>query len=198
MNNVTKLIFISTIVFIISFSGCVGIDLNQKIFRDETSDINLRFTAETPLILNALKDEVTKNLSSESDWVYSEDEKGFTLALKNTDIKTLKSSTMGKGIFSQAELKKEFKFPYYYFTYSFIETANQVEEQKSTEPYDSEEFKKLVSINYNLEVFGDVVETNGLKTGENTVRFKLELEPNKDKKYYVTFKDFFLRTWLKI
>lgn len=193
-----KLILIFTLILLTLFTGCIGMDINQKIYRDQTTDVSIRFSADSQAILNMGKNELTKNISS--DWVYSEDEKSFTFSKKRVDLKTLKSSSFGaaRSPFSTAEFKEELKFPYYYYTYTFIEPAEPSKRKSTSINEYGEEFKNAVSLNYNLEVFGDIVETNGLKTGDNSVRFKLELEPDKDKKHYVVFKDFFLRTWLNI
>ncbi|MDD3629344.1 MAG: hypothetical protein PHN81_06190 [Actinomycetota bacterium] len=52
---------------------------------------------------------------------------------------------------------------------------------------------QLFKIGYTIEVFGKIVETNGNKINDNTVKFNIG--PDDLNLYYVKFKDFFLSNW---
>ncbi len=53
---------------------------------------------------------------------------------------------------------------------------------------------QLFLVGYSVEVFGKIVETNGLKSGPNKVRF--DIDPSKDGEYTLVFRDFFLASML--
>ena len=182
-------------MFSLILSGCVSVDTNQKIYRDETTDINVRITAESAFILNQVKDGMLDDLSS--DWIYSEDGESFSISQKNVKIKSFKYSSAEDSLFGTGELKKDFKFPYYYYTYSFINKVKTDNQDAEVNEY-AEKMKDLISISYNIEGFGEIEDSNGLKTSDKSVRFKLEFEPKTDTKYYVTFKDLFINNWFNI
>jgi hypothetical protein len=195
---------IITIILIIGvfFSGCVSVDVNQKIYRDESIDISIKFSAESSYVMSMLKEdnmmdmlkqEITKYGDSESEWTYTENFDSFTFSSEHLDLSNKLDDTATKHSILKPEITKEFKFPYYYYTYSFVK-----KDLVSDDLLALYNFNELIYIDYNVEVFGKIVDTNGLKINENEVLFKMSTDSNQNEINYITFKDIFLRTWLKI
>lgn len=204
MKSITLTITIMLIMGVF-LSGCVSIDMNQKIYRDGSIDFSITFSSEVPYVLNMMKDEIANTDDLDSEWIYTEDTNSFTLSAEHMytkDIDRDSDNAKAGAFISQPEITKEFKFPYYYYTYSFVEKAILPEDEMSTSEFeDPSEFgniNELISISYNVETFGEVVDTSGLKTSENSARFRLSPEPEQEKRHYITFKDLFFRSWLKM
>lgn len=177
-------------------SGCVQIDVYQKIKRNGNIDLSLTLKSESSMILNAMKQNLEVDPSVMEKYTYEEGTDSVTY--KFTDINPLKDN-----IFKQKEdsktdtsmfnkdnfkFKKEFSFPYYYYTYG-INMGNG----KSSSSKEENPFGEMFKIGYTIEVFGTVVDTNGNKMADNKVKFNIN--PDEDKAYYVKFKDFFLASW---
>ncbi|MBI3035207.1 hypothetical protein HYY71_02695 [Candidatus Woesearchaeota archaeon] len=52
---------------------------------------------------------------------------------------------------------------------------------------------EMFKIGYTIEVFGKITDTNGNRMSDNKVKFIIGLKENK--KYYVTFRDFFISSY---
>jgi hypothetical protein len=197
-----NIIIIVLLIMSVFFSGCVSVDINQKMYRDESIDFSIKFSSESAYvmamlkeeyILNMLKHEIAKTEDFDSEWIYTEDFNSFIFSIEHLDISKNSDNAATEGLIFKPEMTKEFKFPYYYYTYSFVE-----KDILSTDLLAGYNFNEIIYVDYNVEVFGNVVDTNGLKTSKNSVIFKMSTDPNQDKRNYVTFKDIFIRTWLKI
>lgn len=191
-------------------SGCVQIDIYQKIKRNGHVDMSLTFKAES-MILNAFKTNIEVEPSMKSKYTYEETDDSVTY--KFTDIDPFKDNLFkqednGKtdtSMFNKDNyhFKKEFKFPYYYYTYEIEMKDTQQEESKpktdNTEGmFDTSGLESAMSnmfkVGYTIEVFGKITGTNGNKMSDNKVKFNIGI--NENKKYYVTFRDFFISSWI--
>ena len=139
---------------------------------------------------------IRKNLSEDvflKQCILKDEESRISYVCKNINPSSANNFYGSKIDFAlkNVEFKSEFIFPYYYYTYSFtIKNTN-----KQTTQY-SEFTNSLISINYYVDVFGEIVETNGQKTSDNEALFNLNSASSEEKQYKVVFKDFFLFTWL--
>lgn len=172
-----KYLITGLLIMVIAATGCLNMDINHKLSR-ESNNITIKFSSDSPGVLNIGKNKLLEDKNFMSNWKYTEDEKSFSIN-QNLEMKRLKNIKF----LSNAEFKKELKFPYYYYTYAFYSP------EESNEEINGKKLDDLLLINYNIEVFGDVVETNGIKIGDSSVKFKVDLGKTK---YYVTFKDLFI------
>ncbi|MFW6026090.1 MAG: hypothetical protein ACOCRX_07085 [Candidatus Woesearchaeota archaeon] len=129
--------------------------------------------------MNVFSDGENSKLSSPKisnyDVMSFEDDENQRLIFEEVDLTNLVDS---EGLFSLIGVKKEFKFPYYYYTFSLDNFEN------------IDDLKRSIT----LKVFGEIIETNGdFNDLENSVKFDL----TKSKEYYVTFKDFFILSILR-
>ncbi|GAH52500.1 unnamed protein product [marine sediment metagenome] len=204
---IKKVISALLILSIVLLSGCVQIDVHQKIKRNGNVDISLTFKAESHMILNLLKQDLEIDPSVQNKYTYEETDNSVTYKFIDIDpnkdviFKENENSYTDNSILNKDNYKKEFKFPYYYYTYEIDMTKENIEEVK---PQNDEEslfdefemdsmFGEMFKIGYTVEVFGKIVETNGNKMDDNKVKFNIGT--NDDKVYYVKFKDFFLSNW---
>jgi hypothetical protein len=202
-----KIILSILILSIVVLSGCVQVDVYQKIKRSGNVDMSLTFEAESPMILNTLKQDLEIDPSIQDKYTYEETDNSVTYRF--TDIDLQKDNLFAEEVDSETDtslldkenydFKKEFKFPYYYYTYEIDMTKGNTEELDAQEEslFDDSEidslFGEMLTIGYTVEVFGTIVETNGNRMDDNKVKFNIGV--NTDKEYYVTFKDFFLSSW---
>jgi len=197
---IKKIISSLLILSIVLLSGCVQIDVYQKIKRNGNVDISLTFEAESPMILNTFKQDLEIDPSVQNKYTYEETDNSVTY--KFIDIDSNKDAIFKENsMLNKDNYKEEFKFPYYYYTYEIDMTKENIEEVK---PQNDEEslfnesemdsmFGEMFKIGYTVEVFGKIVETNGNKMDDNKVKFNIGT--NEGKIYYVKFKDFFLSNW---
>lgn len=194
---------------LVLLSGCVQIDVYQKIKRNGNVDMSLTFKAESPMILNVLKQDLEIDPSIQDKYTYEETDNSVTYKFTNIDptkdvlFKETKDSDTDTSMLNKDNYKfnKEFKFPYYYYTYEIDMTNEDSEKIESKEDeeslFDESEmdsmFGEMFKIGYTVEIFGKIVETNGNKMEDNKVKFNIGMD--EDKVYYIKFKDFFLSSW---
>ena len=119
--------------------------------------------------------EYNKNQLSNYDITTIDDNQDKILIFEEVNLANLVDSD---SLFNLVGIEKEFNFPYYYYTFSL----NNFENIDYLERY------------INIQVFGRVVETNGdFNENENSVEFDL----TQSEDYYVTFKDFFILSFLR-
>lgn len=186
-----KLIIIILIIGILFLSGCVQIELYQKIKRNGNFDMSLTFKASSKFILDSLKKDFEINPLIKDKVIYEETDNSISFTFKN--INPLKdnlfletdsqSSMLDK---ENYKIEKKFKFPFYYFVYEINMSNNENNNMDSM-------FNNFFKISYTLELFGQVVETNGEKISKKKVQFNLL--SNENEVYFVKFRDFFLFTW---
>ncbi len=71
---------------------------------------------------------------------------------------------------------------YSYAQVNELETSNEL----------TDSIAQMFKIKYTVEVFGNVIETNGEQLDDNKVQF--EINPDEEGEYYIVFTDFFLAT----
>lgn len=200
-NNWVLFVIVVSIVALILTSGCIDVDIHQKIKWGGSSDMTITIKSENSLFLDAIKKRViVEGAGSKfSDCVYTEDKNSFSYFCKNFVFVDQKENP--KSPFKNIQLQKEFNFPYYYYTYSItwagVSTDELINEQ-DTELSKSitKQIIETAEFNYYVEVFGEIVDTNGQKTGTNEVMFSSNLFLPEEKKYTILFKDFFLLSGL--
>jgi hypothetical protein len=186
-----KLIIIILITSILFLSGCVQIELYQKIKRNGNIDMSLTFKSNSKFILDSLKKDLEINPLINDKVIYEKTDNSISFKFKN--INPLKENLFLETDSKNSMLNKEnynfnkkFKFPYYYFVYEINMSDNESNDIDTI-------FNNIFTISYSIEVFGKVVETNGEKISKNKVKFNIL--SNKNDIYYVKFRDFFLFTW---
>lgn len=211
------------LVFLVLLGGCVQVDVSQKIKRSGNMDMSLTLKAESPMILSAVNQDLQIDPSVQDKFTYEETDTSVTY--KFTDIDPSKDTLFEENEDSTADtsiidkesyrFEKEFKFPYYYYTYEIDMTKEETEDSNDVQEHeeilsddadmdamfgeygDAEMdamFGEMLSMGYTVEVFGSIVETNGKKMDDNKVKFNIGMDT--DTVYYVKFKDFFLLNWL--
>lgn len=182
--NLFKLTVPFLIIFVVIISGCIDIELTQKINRDGSSDINISAKSESSIILRTFGKSLEESGLSIDRAITTEEENKITYSWENIYSKeAILSEPLNKTII---DVKKEFNFPFYYTTITLDNSDKGVIEKETSNI--SEAILSMMNINYNLEVYGEIVDTNGIRLSDKKVRFDLL----KNKKYYVKFKDFFL------
>ncbi len=205
-----KIIFTLLMLSVVLVSGCVQLDVEQKIKRNGNVDLSLIVKSESPTILNALKQNLEVAPSVQNKYTYEESDNSVTYKFTDIDptkdvlFKESEDSDMNTSMLFNKDnynFKKEFRFPYYYYTYKIVteekseNTNSDIEENNLLKESEIDTmFGDMFKIGYTLEVFGKIVETNGNRMDDNKVKFNIGLEDNKV--YYVEFKDFFISNWL--
>ncbi|RJQ21365.1 hypothetical protein C4580_02380 [Candidatus Woesearchaeota archaeon] len=187
-----------SILILLLLTGCLQIDIQQKLKRSGKVDLSLTFKSDSTMILENMKEQFQVNPAITRKYTYSETEKSATYQFTDVDPQT-DSLFLSQGDEKTAafmnkdsyKISREFKFPYYYFTY---EIHFPVKEQETEQDeFASGMASSLFKITYTVETFGRIIETNGNKMSDNAVKFDISL--TKDETHYVVFKDFFLFTW---
>ena len=198
-----KVPVILSLILITLLSGCIEVTVHQKIKRSGKYDFNLTFRSDSKELLNSIKSgfEVNDPTSKKLTYLESKDSISyvFTDLDPRTDLIVAPDIAEGKTGSPQKkvwDLKKEFRFPYYYYTitWDLTQDTKQKESESELGDYFGKAFDEMFKMGYIVEVFGKITETNGLRMEDNKVRFDVGMSTNK--KYYVTFRDFFLFSWI--
>ena len=165
-------------------SGCGTINFNQKLYRDGTFDLSIEVKSDNQMFVNMVK-EGLENSSFAEKATLIEQESGFKYTRKRIPFANFYnvSAEDKENIFKSIGIKKEFKFPYYFYTITL--------KNKGLE--DPEYGSMGLSFNYIIEPFGTITDTNGIYVGEDKKAVKFNLM--KSKEYYITFKDFLIFSW---
>lgn len=176
-----KLVILLALVSILILSGCGTVNINQKLYRDATFDLSIEVKSDNEMFVNMVKEGFEESPVIEKATLI-EQEDGFKYILEKASFKDV-STESGDSMFESIGIKKEFKFPYYYYTISL--------KNKGVE--NSEYGSMGMSFNYIIEPFGKITDTNGVYVGEGKKSVKFNLMKSKD--YYLTFKDLFISSW---
>ena len=145
------------LISIILTGGCVNIEVNQKLMRNGHYDIALTIStsSEYKMILNGIKEGFVVDESVKNKLTYSETDTSITYSFKDLDpekdTKLFKEVEKKDGETSEGpdssfldpknyEFTKEFKFPYYEYTYKIKVSPGSEEEEKKTETLTKEEY----------------------------------------------------------
>ena len=182
-NKRRKIIFVLGLILVALFVvSCGTITINQKIYRDWSFDLSIEAKSDNQAFLNLVKEGFEENQITEKA-TFVEQESGFKYVLEKATIEDI-STEEGNSLFESIGIKKEFKFPFYYYTISLKNKGSE-----------SEEFGSFgMSFDYMIEPFGKITDTNGVYIGEDKQVVKFNLLKTKD--YYLTFRDFFLSSWI--
>ncbi len=175
--------YLQIIILLILLTGCVNLTITQKLHRDGTFDIVIEASSENELIRNSIKQSLEEEFEGAS---VVETEKGLKItkeSLKVSDVAGKENS----GIIAKAGFKREFKFPFYYYT---ITIENEGMGETKDELGMAETMLASMSMSYVIEPFGTIVNTNGVFVNDDKKAVKFNLL--KSKNYTVTFRDFFL------
>lgn len=176
-----KLTIALALISMLLLSGCGTININQKLYRDGTFDLSIEIKSNNEMFINMVKEGFEESPAIEKATLI-EQEDGFKYVLEKASFKDI-STERGDSMFESIGIKKEFKFPYYYYTISMKNKGSE----------DSEYGSMGMSFNYIIEPFGKITDTNGVYVGEDKKSVKFNLM--KSKEYYVTFKDLFISSW---
>lgn len=206
-NRVLPLVMLSVLV-----SGCVSITVDQEIHRDSSSDISMGIDSHSPIVLNFTEAIVKQNLAVENAEV-TKNNSSISYSFENVYpqeqeekyVSFLDTSNTGSG-----EGTTDFDYDYQkdsgvMYTNFRIEvdsvgnltnlsgreenddtqgSAETIELQSLIEGPMAQALNSSFEFDYDIETFGTVVDTNGEKLEDGSVRFDL----TKDKEYYVEFK----------
>ena len=176
-----KIVIVLALISMLLLSGCGTININQKLYRDGTFDLSIEIKSDNEMFINMVKEGFEENPVIEKATLIEQDD-GFKYVLEKASFDDV-STENGDSMFESIGIKKEFKFPYYYYTITL----------KNKGSADSEYGSMGMSFNYIIEPFGKITDTNGVYLGEDKKAVKFNLM--KSKEYYVTFKDLFISSW---
>lgn len=178
MINKKTILLSFLLVTLLFISGCGTINMTMDIKSDWTYDGGVEVKGEE-MFVNIVKEAITSQ-QKETGMVLNEIQTEDGVTYKFTD--SLINPSVDRGAFSSLGIKKEFKFPYYYYTLSL--------NNEGTEESESNEFVGALSMNFIIKPYGKITDTNGVLLGEkkDSVRFDM----TKTKIYSVTFRKFFL------
>ncbi len=184
------LLFIVTLSVLVS--GCINANVTNKLNRDGSSDINISIKSDYNYILSAVQSSLENSELAIEKAVLTEEGNEITYSWKNVFL-GMQGVTNQSNVdipINKWNFESKLKFPYYVTTLTFNNIKTNYSKLQQNELTQS--ISTSYKINYDLEIYGDVKDTNGVKLSNNKVRFDL----TKNKSYYVTFNDFFLSTWI--
>ncbi|MBU0979706.1 MAG: hypothetical protein KJ709_02785 [Nanoarchaeota archaeon] len=176
-----KIVIVIALISMLLLSGCGTININQKLYRDGTFDLSIEIKSDNEMFTNMVKEGFEESPVIEKATLIEQDD-GFKYILEKASFEDV-STESGDSMFESIGIKKEFKFPYYYYTITLKNKGSD----------DSEYGSMGMSFNYIIEPFGKIIDTNGVYLGEDKKAVKFNLM--KSKEYYVTFKDLFISSW---
>lgn len=193
-------------------SGCVSINVNQEIHRDSSSDISMSIDSQSPLVLNITEAIFKQNLAVENAEVSKNNtsisysfEDVYPQEQEEKYVAFLATSNNGSGEEAtdfDYDYEKDSGLMYTNFRIEVDSVGNLTnlsggegndDTQDSVETIDLQTYLKgpvgralnsSFEFDYDIETFGTVVDTNGEKLEDGSVRFDL----TKNKDYYVEFK----------
>lgn len=197
-----KSILLISVLLTVLLSGCFQVEFDQTLKRNGKMDMSLTISSNMPMILNELKGEMEiDDPKLQKRYSYSETRNSFTHSFKNLDP-TKDTFFSGEGdMEDQAFLDpqnyaitREFKFPFYYFTYEIDMTEEETQQNDDFSDQLENMLSNAFQIKYNIQVFGKITDTNANQI--DSKRVEIDMMSNTDTVYYVTFRDFFLWTWI--
>ena len=175
-----KSIVLACIVLLFLLTGCVTMEVEQKLYKDGTFDLTVTITSDNPEMV----DFFSSSLTGMENATVTELEDGLRYEMK--DLSLDREADDNSTFAERWGIEKEFKFPHQYITFTY-DNRGIGSERTSQMP------GMTPDIDYVFEPFGKITDTNGIRIeGENKVKFNLM----KNKKYYVTFRYFCLFPFL--
>jgi hypothetical protein len=183
-------------------SGCVSIDVNQEINKDGSSDIGIEVESDSQVARTTVKEAIESSMMVENA-VLEEGDNSF--AYKFEDVyPQLQEGRFSETVGSRAsaaessnsmfDYEKDSGLVYTRFTLRMNSTgfgnSNSMDGSSSGSEYAElgrqfgESLSSGMEFNYDINTFGTVVDTNGQKMSDGSIRFDL----TQDKNYYVEWK----------
>lgn len=182
MGKYKKLRYIFALFIALLLVGCGNVNFVQKIYPDWTFDLSVKVKSDNEFFLNTARSSLEGSPYFEKATLVELDD-GFTYNLEKISLEETTVSEQG-AVYESIGIKKEFKFPYYYYTITL-----------KNKGLDDNEFGSFgMSLDYVLEPFGRIIDTNGVYVGDDKKAVKFNLL--KEKEYYVTFKHFLISSIL--
>ena len=167
-------------ISVLVLSGCVNFEFSEEIKRNEKMDLTAVFKADNELLMNR-----TLGLAKASGFpgepVVSDSRNSVTYSLKDQNVETLEFGQLSRS------LSKEFRFPYYYYTYNWTYGDLGLERYDQGAAYFP--FARNPPVEHRVKVFGRITETNARQTRKDEVVVNLRGE---HKGYYVRFRELFV------
>lgn len=170
-------------MIVLLVTGCGTVNMYHKLHRDGTFDFSIGVKSDNEMFLNTMKSAFEESALVEKA-TYIEKDDGFTYVLEKVTLEDVSDEEEEESVLETIGVKKEFKFPFYYYTFTL----------KNKGTGDSEFGSMGMALNYIVEPFGKITDTNGVFIGEDKKKVKFNLMKTKD--YYITFRDFFLFSWI--
>jgi hypothetical protein len=174
-------------------SGCVSLNINHEIHKDGSSDIGINVESDSQMARNILKERFESSLAVENA-VLEEADNSFTYQFENVYPQTqeerfseaVETSSDQETDNSGFEYNRESGIVYTHFTLRMNSTGVDTSTSNYSSQYGqlSDSLSSSMELNYNVDPFGEIVDTNGQRLSDGRVRFDL----TEDKNYYVEFK----------
>ena len=190
-------LFILLFLSLLLINGCVHVDVNQKLKRNGNTDLTITYKAPE-MILDSLKQGMNTNTEDFENIIYQETDESIKITIKNInkefELDLYEDDSFDDILFNKENfnLEKEFRFPYYYFTY-IINFSHEDNIQNQDFDELNQMLNNMFKFTYTIETFGEITETNGNKLNKNKVRFNIA---DTNEAYVVEFRDFFLISWI--
>lgn len=209
----TNVRFIIVIIALILFvSSCANVEVSQKLYRNGNVDMVFNIYSRHDDAQKILKTPLNISTDTASKYTFEITDEGSKHIFNNLNLEDDKlldptnNSEYNLEIFNidTYSLEKEFRFPYYYYTYS-IRNPYPNWDEVTERALKGEDFKDLTSrfsepslSSYVIvEVFGEIVETEGNITGQNIVEFEVDILYDNPEFYEIKFRDLFWNSWFK-
>ncbi|MBI5001764.1 hypothetical protein HZC31_00095 [Candidatus Woesearchaeota archaeon] len=178
-------ILLLILVISLLLTGCGTVNFYQKLYRDGTFDITVEVKSSEQMFLTTVEQGLEESGMLKGA-IRTEQADGYKYFIEKTTLAELNQTNASDSFIGSSGFKREFKFPYYYYTITIINEQNTSEEDSA--------FTGGFGFNYILEPFGKITDTNGFYTSDEKKAVQFNLM--KSKTYYVTFRDFFLYSWI--
>lgn len=192
------------IAAIVVSSGCVSLNVNHEIDKDGSSDIGIEVQSDSQLVRSSVKEQFESSFAVENA-VLEEGDNSFTYRFENVypqqqeekfseSLESSQESGEEASDNSGFSYEKDSGLLYTHFTLRMNSTGFDSSDSNLSGEYSQlgESISSGIEMNYNVEPFGEVVDTNGQTLEDGSVRFDL----TEDKEYYVEFKALSADLWL--
>jgi hypothetical protein len=174
-------------------SGCVSLNVNHEIHKDGSSDIGINVQSDSQIVRNALKERFKSSLAVENA-ILEEGDNSFNYRFENVYpqkqeqrfSEVVRPSSEQNSSSSGFDYEKDSGLLYTHFTLRMKSTGIDTSDTNYPSQYSQlgQSLTSSMELNYNVDPFGTIVDTNGQKLSDGRVRFDL----TEDKDYYVEFK----------
>lgn len=184
------------LAFVIVSAGCVSINVNHDLKKDGSSDIAMEVQSDSQLLRNSLKESLRETLYTENA-VLSEGEDSFKYSFEDVYVNGTVLENVGQESGESPDVNTERESGLIYTTYRVeIDSEGMKPSDLNMDSGlgtsglgpspDTDSLTSGVELNYNVDPFGQVMETNGQRLEDGRVRFDL----TEDKDYYIEFRAF--------